>query len=117
MDKFCNINTDNIDIDESFIKHFKSLLEDYKLIAGLDINKMLLIKRRFLHFTCHKLNTKHKGNLVWECSVGELEKPKKETYGFSYSGPEEEGGWMYEQGEEEYYKALSRYEKLIKTTK
>lgn len=40
-----------------------------------------------------------------------MEEPKKETYGYQNSTSfEEESHWMFEDGEEEYYKALSEWE-------
>jgi hypothetical protein len=39
-----------------------------------------------------------------------VEEPKQEKYGwYSSCSPEEESGWMYEEGESKYYEALKYY--------
>ena len=46
-------------------------------------------------------------------STTELEKPTMEKYGwYSSTSYEEESGWLFDGGEDAYFKALEKWEKL-----
>lgn len=53
------------------------------------------------------------GMFVPLCENGKvLEEPRQEKYGwFSATHPEEESGWMYEEGESKYYESIKDWDK------
>lgn len=55
-----------------------------------------------------------KGMFVPTDGVGNvLEEPTMEKYGYYFSNhQEEQSGWMYEEGEDEYYKVLEKYQQV-----